>query len=132
MSSFNKITLMGRLTRNPDLSYLPSQTAVVELSIATTHKFKGSDGQEREDNCFIDCRMYGKRAEVIQRYFTKGKPILIEGRLQLDRWDAPNGTPRSKHRVLIESFTFIPSDNQKPGDSDAPPPVPPADDDIPF
>ncbi len=152
MSSYNKVILMGNLARDPELSYLPSQTAVVEFAIATSHKYRGGDGQDREDTCFIDCRMYGKRAEVIQKYFTKGKPIMIEGRLTLDRWDAPDGSKRSKHRVFIENFTFVGSGNgggnSGGGFNNAPRqssmdqvgmsnndydiPQSPADDDIPF
>ncbi len=154
MSSFNKVIMMGNLVRDPELSYLPSQAAVVEFSLATTHKYRGADGQDREDTCFIDCRMYGKRAEVIQKYFSKGKPIMIEGRLTLDRWDAPDGSKRSKHRIFIENFSFVGSGsggqgggggyNSGPrqssmdqmassadvGDYDIP--QPPADEDIPF
>ena len=155
MSSFNKVIMMGNLTRDPELSYLPSQTAVVEFSLASTHRFRGSDGQDREDTCFIDCRMYGKRAEVIQKYFSKGKPILVEGRLTLDRWDAQDGSKRSKHRVYVENFTFVGGAGGQGGGAgggysggrnsssmdqlaDAGPgmapeaPQPPADDDIPF
>ncbi len=152
MSSFNKVIMMGNLTRDPELSYLPSQTAVVEFSLASTHRFRGSDGQDREDTCFIDCRMYGKRAEVIQKYFSKGKPIMVEGRLTLDRWDAPDGSKRSKHRIYVENFTFVGSSGgnqggggyngggrpsssmdqygEAGGGMEAP--QPPADDDIPF
>ena len=132
MSYLNKVIMMGRLTKNPELSFLPSQTPVVEFSLATTHKFKGGDGQEREDTCFIDCRMYGKRAEAIQRFFVKGKPIIIEGRLQLDCWDSPDGKKNYKHRIFVNEFTFVASDTRSTSDSQAAPPVPPADDDIPF
>ncbi len=106
MANFNKIILFGRLTRDPELTYLPSQTPVVEFGIATSRKFKGNDGQMREDTCFVDCRMYGKRAEVIQKYVHKGDPLLVEGRLTFDRWEAQDGSKRSKHRVFVESFEF--------------------------
>ena len=151
MSSYNKVIMMGNLARDPELSYLPSQTAVVEFAIATSHKYRGADGQDREDTCFIDCRMYGKRAETIQKYFSKGKPIMVEGRLTLDRWDAPDGSKRSKHRIFIENFTFVGSGNSGGGgggynnaprqssmdqmgsfDQGYDVPQPPADDDIPF
>ena len=106
MSSFNKLILLGNLTRDPELSYLPNQTAVVEFGIATNHKYKGSDGQMKEDPMFIDCRMYGTRAAVIAKYCTKGSSLLVEGRLQLDRWEAQDGSKRAKHRLFVESFTF--------------------------
>ncbi|MCK4628461.1 MAG: single-stranded DNA-binding protein [Sedimentisphaerales bacterium] len=107
MASFNKIIMMGNLTRDPQLSYLPSQTPVVEFGLASTHSYRGADGQTREDVCFVDCRCYGKRAETISKYFQKGKPILIEGRLQLDRWEAQDGAKRSKHRIFVENFSFV-------------------------
>jgi len=107
MASFNKIIMMGNLTRDPQLSYLPSQTPVVEFGLATTHSYRGADGQTREDVCFVECRCYGKRAETISKYFQKGKPILIEGRLQFDRWEAQDGTKRSKHRIFVENFSFV-------------------------
>lgn len=106
MASYNKVIMMGNLTRDPELSFLPSQTAVAEFGLATTHKYRGADGSNKEDTCFIDCRIYGKRAEVIGKYFKKGSPILIEGRLTLDRWEAPDGAKRSKHRIFVENFEF--------------------------
>jgi len=144
MASYNKVIMMGNLTRDPQLTYLPSQTPVVEFGLAATHKFKGSDGQMKEDTCFVDCRMYGSRAEVISKYCQKGKPLLIEGRLQLDRWEAQDGSKRSKHRVFVENFTFVgsraDSENSqrgpgRPDESQVPaedPGVPPANDEIPF
>ncbi len=107
MASFNKVIMMGNLTRDPELTYLPSQTAVVEFSLASTRKYRGNDGQNKEDTCFIDCRMYGKRAEVINQYCKKGSPLMIEGRLQLDRWETQDGAKRSKHRIFVENFTFV-------------------------
>ncbi len=107
MANYNKIIMMGRLTRDPELSFLPSQTPVVEFALASSRKFRGSDGQMREDTCFIDCRMYGKRAEVISKYCHKGDPLMIEGRLQFDRWEAQDGSKRSKHRIFVENFEFI-------------------------
>lgn len=107
MANFNKVIMAGRLTRDPELTFLPSQTPVVEFGLATSHKFKGSDGQMKEDTCFVDCRMYGKRAEVIKKYLSKGDPLMIEGRLQFDRWEAQDGSKRSKHRIFVESFEFM-------------------------
>ena len=107
MSSYNKVIMMGNLTRDPQLSYLPSQTAIVEFGLATNRKWKGNDGQEKEEVCFIDCRMYGKRAEIISKYCTKGNPLLIEGHLVFDQWDAQDGSKRSKHRINVDSFTFM-------------------------
>lgn len=109
MASYNKVIMMGNMTRDPQLSYLPSQTPVVEFGLATNRKWRDRDGQDREEVCFIDCRAYGKTAEVISKYCSKGRPIMIEGRLTLDQWEAQDGSKRSKHRITIESFTFVDS-----------------------
>ena len=107
MASFNKVMLMGNLTRDPQLSYLPSNTAVVEFSVATSRTFKKQDGSQGEEVCFTDCNMFGKRAEVINKYLHKGDPIFVEGRLKLDQWQAQDGSKRSKLRVFVENFEFI-------------------------
>lgn len=107
MSNFNKVILLGRLTRDPQLSYLPSNTAVVEFSVATSRTFKKQDGSQGEEVCFTDCNMFGKRAEVINKYLHKGDPIFVEGRLKLDQWQAQDGSKRSKLRVFVENFEFI-------------------------
>ncbi|MCY2929509.1 MAG: single-stranded DNA-binding protein [Planctomycetota bacterium] len=109
MASYNKVILMGNLTRDPQLRYLPSQTPVVEIGLAVSRRFKKQDGTQGEEVCFIDCSAFGKTAENINKFFTKGRPILVEGRLQLDSWQAQDGSKRSKHRVFIESFQFVDS-----------------------
>ncbi|MCK4601082.1 MAG: single-stranded DNA-binding protein, partial [Phycisphaerae bacterium] len=107
MANYNKVILMGNLTRDPQLSYLPSQTPVVEIGLAVNRKWKGQDGQKREEACFVDCRAYGKQAEVMNQYLSKGRPILIEGRLQLSSWEDKEGNKRSKLRVVVERFQFL-------------------------
>ena len=107
MASFNKIMLMGNLTRDPQLSYLPSQTPVVDFGLAVNRKWTDKDGSQRENTCFVDCRAFGRQAENINKYLTKGKPLFVEGRLDFDQWTAQDGTKRSKHRVTVESFQFI-------------------------
>ena len=98
---------MGNLTRDPQLSYLPSQTAVVEFGLAMNRKWTGKDGSSKEETCFVDCRAFGRLAENINKYLSKGRPLFIEGRLTFDSWTAQDGTKRSKHRVTVESFQFI-------------------------
>ena len=107
MANFNKVILIGNLTRDPEMRYLPSQTPVVEIGLAVNRRWKGQDGQQREETCFIDCVSFGKQAEVLNQYMAKGRPIMIEGRLQLDTWEAKDGTRRSKHKVVIEQFQFL-------------------------
>jgi single-strand DNA-binding protein len=107
MANFNKVILLGNLTRDPQLSYLPSQTAVVEFGLAINRKWKGQDGSMKEDTCFIDCQAFGKTAETINKYCKKGNPLFVEGRLKFDSWTAQDGTKRSKHRVTVENFQFL-------------------------
>src|SRR5271155_5711196 len=86
-SSYNKVILMGNLTRDPQLKYLPSQTAVAEFGLAMNRKFKSASGEDREEVTFVDCAAFGRTGEVINQYFQKGKPIFIEGRLKYDQWE---------------------------------------------
>ena len=108
MANFNKVLLMGNLTRDPQLSYLPSQTAVVDFGLAVNRRWKSREGEDRDETCFIDCRAFGRQAENINKYLTKGRPVFVEGRLTFDSWTAQDGTRRSKHRVTVERFQFLP------------------------
>ena len=108
MASYNKVILVGNLTRDPEMSYLPTnQTPVTELGLAVNRRWRGQDGEQREETCFIDCRAFGRMAENISKYFQKGRPILIEGRLNFDQWEAQDGTKRSRHRIHVDNFTFV-------------------------
>jgi len=108
MASFNQVILLGNLTRDPQLKYLPSQTAVVEFGLACNRKFKGQNGEDREEVTFVDCSAFFWRAEVLNQYCTKGKPLFIQGRLKFDSWeDKQGGGKRSKLTVVIENFQFI-------------------------
>lgn len=108
----NKIIILGNLTRDPQLSYTPNQTPVVDFGMATNRKWKTQGGEDREEVCFVDCRMFGKRAEVINKYCKKGQKLLIEGRLTFDSWEAQDGTKRTKHRINVENFEFISEQQQ--------------------
>ncbi|MGC9454911.1 MAG: single-stranded DNA-binding protein [Phycisphaerae bacterium] len=107
MANYNKVILVGNLTRDPQMSYLPSQTPVVEFGLAVNRRYKDQSGQQREETCFIDCKSFGKSAEILNQYMSKGRPILVEGRLHLDTWEAQDGSKRSKHRVIVEQFQFL-------------------------
>jgi single-strand DNA-binding protein len=109
MANFNKVILMGNLTRDPQLSYTPSQTAVVDFGIATNRRWTAQDGQQREEVCFVDCRAFGKPAETINKYCKKGKPLMLEGRLTFDSWTGKDGAKRSRLRVTVENFQFLPA-----------------------
>ena len=107
MANFNKVLLLGNLTRDPQLSYLPSQTAVVDFGLAVNRTWTSKEGSRKEETCFVDCRAFGKPAETIQKYCQKGKQLLVEGRLTYDAWTAQDGTKKSKLRVTVENFQFV-------------------------
>lgn len=107
MASYNRIILVGNLTRDPQLSYTPSNTAICKFGIATSRKWKDREGSMREDVCFVDCVLFGKSGETFNQYMSKGKPVLVEGRLSLNQWTTPEGDKRSKHEVFVENFTFM-------------------------
>ena len=107
MANFNKVLLIGRLTRDPQLSYTPSQTAVVDFGLAVNRNWTSRDGERREETCFVDCRAFGRQAENINKYLSKGRQLLVEGRLTFDNWTAQDVRKRSKHRVTVESFQFL-------------------------
>jgi single-strand DNA-binding protein len=100
--------LIGNLTRDPDLKYTPGNQAVCEIGLAVNRKYRTKDNEEREEVTFIDCEAWGKAAELIKQYMTKGRPIFIEGRLKLDTWEDKNGCgKRTKMRVVVEEFQFL-------------------------
>src|SRR6185437_16067181 len=108
MANYNRIVLVGNLTRDPQLKYLPSQMAVVEFGMAVNHKFRTRDGQDREEVLFVDCSCFGKGAEIINTYCQTGKQLLVEGRLKYDTWeDKQGGGKRSKHSVVVDNFQFL-------------------------
>jgi single-strand DNA-binding protein len=120
MAGFNKVVLMGNLTRDPQLSYTPNQTAVVDFGLATNRRWTAADGAQRQETCFVDCRAFGRLAENINKYLSKGRLLLVEGRLTFDSWTAQDGTKRSKHRVTVENFQFLPAAaaDTRPGQAD--------------
>jgi len=107
MPNVNKVFLIGHVTKDPELSYLPSQTAVVNFGLATNRKWKAPDGQTKEEVCFVDCQAFAKSAETLNKYVKKGDPLYIEGRLKLEQWKAQDGSARSRLRVIIEQFQFL-------------------------
>lgn len=108
MANLNKVFLMGNLTRDPQLRYLPNQTAVADFGLAVNRRWRDQQGQDREEVTFVDCTAWGRQAETINQYCQKGKGLFIEGRLKLDSWeDKQGGGKRSKLSVVIENFQFI-------------------------
>jgi len=106
MASLNKVMLMGNLTRDAELRYLPSGQAVLEFRLAVSRRYRTQQGEDREETCFVDINLWGKRGEALAQYLTKGKPLFVEGRLQLDEWEK-DGQKHSRLRVVAENVEFI-------------------------
>ena len=102
---YNKIILVGNLTRDIELRYLPSGTALANTAIATSHKYT-SNGEKKEDVCFVDISFFGRSAEVANQYLKKGSKILVEGRLKHDTWEK-DGQRHSKHSIMVESMQML-------------------------
>jgi len=147
MASFNKVILLGNLTRDPELRYTPQGAAVCEFALALNYVYTNKQtGQKVEEVSFIDLVAWGKTGETIAEYMKKGRQILIEGRLKQDRWEAQDGKKMSKVRVTVESFQFVGSKPGGEGGGPAPKgggaapaaggseegPPPGAEEDIPF
>lgn len=108
MPNLNKVMLMGNLTRDPEMRYTPKGTAVAKFGLAINRKWKSEDGEKREEVTFVDITCFGKTAETVGQYFKKGKPMFIEGRLNLEQWeDKQTNQKRQKLGVIMESFQFI-------------------------
>ena len=118
----NKVFLMGNLTRDVELKHTPSDQAVASLGIAVNRRYRTRDGEDRDETTFVDCEAWGRTAEVMSQYLSKGRPVFLEGRLKLDQWeDRETGKNRSKLRVVVENFQFIDSPGRsKGGGSPAP------------
>lgn len=107
--NFNKVLLMGNLTRDVEVRQLPGGGSVANIGLAVNRRFKTQDGQQREEVTFVDCEAWGRTAEVMAQYLAKGRPVFIEGRLRLDQWQDKDGGNRSKLKVIIENFQFVDS-----------------------
>ena len=110
MANLNKVMLIGNLTRDPELRHTPKGTAVSEISMAINRVWNNDQGQKQEETTFVEVTLWGRQAELAQQYLTKGRPVYIEGRLNLDTWDdKETGKKRSKLRVIGENMQFLSS-----------------------
>ena len=152
MASFNKVILLGNLTRDPEIRYTPKGSAVCDLGIAVNRQYTLENGERREEVTYVDVVLWARLAEIAGEYLKKGRPVFIEGRLQLDTWDdKQSGQKRSKLRVIGESMQMLGSrggggggaenggDDRSSRGTMAPPkpaaatgPAEPDDDEIPF
>ena len=147
-ASFNQCVLVGNLTRDPEVKYLQSGTAVSDISIAVNESFKGKDGEKKESVNFFDCVLFGRTAEVCAEYCHKGSTVLLDGRLKQDQWkDKETGKNRSKVKIIVERLVLLggknasaeghqaapPDDyNQDPPQAQQPTQAEPAGDETPF
>jgi single-strand DNA-binding protein len=154
MANLNRVLLIGNLTRDPEIRYTPKGTAVADIALAVNRVFTGEDGEKREEVTYVDVVVWSRLAEIAEQYLKKGRPVFIEGRLQLDSWDdKQTGQKRSRLRVVAENLQLLgsrgegdsggasgsPPAARRPASPTAPRPNPPRDpdldtepDDIPF
>lgn len=111
---FNKVILMGNLTRDPETRQTPNGQSVTNFSLAVNRTWKGQDGSTQEQVSFIDCVAWGRQGEVIAQYMQKGRPILVEGRLDQRSWEQ-DGQKRSKIEVVVDNFNFVGGGNDGGG-----------------
>lgn len=108
MANFNKVMLMGNLTRDVELRQAGAGGNVAKIGLAVNRRWKTPTGEDREETTFVDCEAWGKTAEIMAKYLSKGKPVFVEGRLKLDQWEK-DGQKFSKLKVVVETFQFIDS-----------------------
>ena len=120
MANLNRVLLIGNLTRDPEVRYTPKGTAVTEIGLAVNRVYSGEDGEKKEEVTFVDVTLWARQAEVAGQYLKKGRPVFIEGRLQLDSWDdKQTGQKRSRLRVVAENLQLLGSRQDAEGASSA-------------
>lgn len=107
MANFNRVFLMGNLTKDVDLRSTAGNQTVATVRLAVNRRYRTKDNEEREETTYVDCEAWGRQAEVMKQYLSKGRPVFIEGRLKLDEWEDQQGQKRSKLYVVVENFQFI-------------------------
>jgi len=106
---YNKVIMIGNLTRDIELKYLPSGSAIANGAIATSHKYKKQNGEQVDEVCFLDFSIFGKGGEIFNQYVRKGSKVMLEGRLVFQQWKAQDGTNRSRHALSVTEFKFLDS-----------------------
>lgn len=123
MANLNRVLLIGNLTRDPEVRYTPKGTAVAEIGLAVNRIYSGEDGEKKEETTFVDVTLWARQAEIAGQYLKKGRPVFIEGRLQLDTWDdKQTGQKRSRLRVVSENLQLLGSRQEGEGSSPGTPP----------
>jgi single-strand DNA-binding protein len=139
MVSYNKVILIGNLTKDPEIRYTPSGTPVANFRLAVNHKYKQGEDL-KEEVCYIDIVVFGKQAENCGQFLNKGQSVIVDGRLQERRWETEDGQKRSKHEVVAQTVRFMPkrgesavqSGKPEAGSEEADPVVGGSDNDVPF
>jgi single-strand DNA-binding protein len=116
---YNKVIMLGNLTRDIELRYLPSGSAIAKSAIASSYKYKSSTGEQKDEVCFLDFNIFGRSAEVANQYLKKGSKVLLEGRLVFEQWTAQDGSTRSRHSLRVDSMKMLDSkgDSSNSGDN---------------
>jgi single-strand DNA-binding protein len=122
MNSINHVLLLGNLTRDPELRYTPTGTAVCQLGVALNRRWKDQAGETQQETTFVDVTVWARQAETVAAYLTKGRAVAIEGRLQLDTWETEAGERRSRLKVIAQRVTFLSSTAQHAAAADEPAP----------
>jgi single-strand DNA-binding protein len=112
---YNKVILVGNLTRDIELRYLPSGSALAKTAIATSYRYKAQTGEQKEEVCFIDINFFGRSAEVANQYLKKGSKVLVEGRLVFEQWTAQDGSARNRHSLRVEEMKMLDSKSSSGG-----------------
>ena len=119
MAGFNKVILIGNLTKNPELRYTPNGTPVTSFGLAVNRRYRQAEDL-KEEVCYIDIVVFGKQAENCGQYLSKGNGVIVDGRLQQRRWETEDGQKRSKHEVVAQTVTFLPKRQESSGEAGQP------------
>lgn len=132
MANFNKVIVMGNLTRDPDLRYTPSGAPVCNFDLAVNRSYTTQAGERKDEVCYITIVVWGKQAESCGEYLRKGRAALVEGHLQQRSWETPDGQKRSKYEVVAERVLFVGERRETGGEGEAIRPPFEAEEEIPF
>lgn len=140
MASLNKVILIGNLTRDPELRVTPKGTSICQFGLAINRQYKDESGATRDETTFVDVEAWGKQADLVAKYLTKGAPAMVEGRLKLDQWeDKQSGQKRSRLKVVLDGVQFLGSKRELAHEAEEPKQTAPtqqpdakADEDVPF
>lgn len=132
MATLNKVLIIGNLTRDPEAKPIPGGAMVTSFSVAVNRKYKSQAGEQKEEVAFLDCEAWAKTGELAMQYLTKGKSVMVEGRLKQDRWETPEGQKRSKIKIVVDNIQFLGGKGEAQSQPEAQPTEANTDPDVPF